>query len=198
MARLCQVHTDLVRAAGYRRRFNQRGFLTRLQNVKSRLGFLAAPGVHSCSPGLARVRSEFEPAHPVLLRGNTVRDGQVNLFHLPHFEQAAVGADRAGILCQQEHTAGVGVQAVKKADVTQVPRPRPVIARFERGHERQLQVAAGPAPRIGREQPSGRLVNGQDGAVFVKNGDDRALWQFDSVRLGHPGDVQGCAGVTSR
>lgn len=46
-----------------------------------------------------------------------------------------------------------------------------------------MKVATGFVPIIGHEHPAGRLVDREDGAVFVKNGDGGAIGEDDFVAV---------------
>src|SRR2546430_3337137 len=185
MAGFGKMNANLMRAARQRPGFDERFIVDGLQNAELCFRVLPPSRVHFHSPDFTRTGSEFEPANPASPLRHSPHNRQVNLMHLTILEQPAVGRRGARIFHKQQNSACVGVETVNETEELQAARTRPEIAALDAGDQRQMQVAAGPVPRLRREYPAGRFVDRDDRAVLVENRDDRAVRQFDWFGSGH-------------
>ena len=59
------------------------------------------------------------------------------------------------------------------------------MARADGRRDRGLKIAVGALPGNGHEHPARRLVDGDDGAIFVKNRDEDVARELDGFGFGH-------------
>lgn len=134
------------------------------------------------APVFFRVGTEACPAGPLFEFGMAADDGEVAFVHAAGFEEFAVGADCAGAFAEEKDASGFGIETVDITEEAEVAGASPECTPQNGGGDGELKVAAGFVPVVRDEHPAGGFVNGEDGAVFVKDGNSGAIGEDDMVR----------------
>ena len=112
-------------------------------------------------------------------------DREVNLFDLATLEQLTVNRHRAGAFRKEQHACGLRIDSMNEPQKLEVARARPEIARCYRRLDRELQISSGAFPGSRHQHPADRFIDGEHGAILIKNRDDRSVAQFDVLWFGH-------------
>lgn len=165
-----QVNADLVGTAGQRCDLQESPVPGLLENLEVGLGLFAKPGVYFHPGRSACGRCDFGADSPIGLLGDAFDNGEVFLFHGAGLEQLGILRDGPLALAEEENPGRFSIEAMNETEEFQVTGLGPELATLDGGEDRELKVAAGPLPIIWRQKPPGRLVDGKNGPVFVKDG----------------------------
>ncbi len=137
------------------------------------LGFcrLAVFAVREYTSFVAIKREQREATGPMLLLWTSGDDCEVGLSDPVVGEQAAHLGDGPLAARHEQYATGVFIQPMNVPHKTNSPTPCPMFAVDHRTHQQGMQVVRDAMGVFRSQLPARRLVDGQQGTVFVQDGD---------------------------